>query len=101
MPSVSILAEPPVTLVDGNAKAKGNFEVAEAYLEYLYSPAAQKLAAKHYYRPYQPEYADPDDLARFPDVKRITVQDTFGGWQAAQKKHFADGGVFDSIYRAE
>ncbi|GAB4364249.1 MAG: sulfate ABC transporter substrate-binding protein [Methylohalobius crimeensis] len=98
VPSVSIKALPPVTVVDGNAKKHGAFEVAKAYLEYLYSPIGQHLAAKHYYRPYQPEHADPEDLARFPQVNTFTVDEVFGGWQKAQKTHFADGGVFDQIY---
>lgn len=98
VPSISILAEPPVTVVDENSKKHGVYEVAQAYLEYLYSPIGQKLAAKHYYRPFKPEYADPDDLKRFPDVARVGVNDVFGGWQEAQKKHFNDGGVFDRIY---
>lgn len=97
VPSVSILAEPPVTVVDGVASKRGTERVARAYLEYLYSPVGQKLAAKHYYRPVKPEHADPADLARFPKVELITIED-LGGWQAAQQKHFADGGVFDQIY---
>ncbi len=97
VPSVSILAEPPVTVVDGVASKRGTERVARAYLEYLYSPVGQKLAAKHYYRPVKPEHADPADLARFPKVALITIED-LGGWQAAQQKHFADGGVFDQIY---
>lgn len=101
VPSVSILAEPPVTVVDGNADKRGNAEVAKAYLEYLYSPTAQKLAAKHYYRPSQPQHADPEDIARFPEVKLFTVDDTFGGWQNAQETHFSDGGVFDQIYTVQ
>ncbi len=99
VPSISILAEPPVTVVDGNAKRKGTEKIAKAYLEYLYAPAGQRLAAKHYYRPVRPEFADPKDVARFPDVKTFTVDDTFGGWQSAQKAHFADGGIFDQIYQ--
>ena len=98
VPSVSIVAEPPVTVVDGNAKRHGTLEVAKAYLEYLYSPVGQRLAAKHYYRPAEPEHADPADLKRFPKVELITVNDVFGGWQKAQKTHFADGGIFDQIY---
>ncbi|MDX9886551.1 sulfate ABC transporter substrate-binding protein [Thauera sp.] len=97
VPSVSILAEPPVTVVDGVAKKRGTEKVAQAYLEYLYSPVGQKLAAKHYYRPVTPEHADPADLTRFPKVELITIED-LGGWQAAQTKHFADGGVFDQVY---
>ncbi len=98
VPSISILAEPPVTVVDKNAKQHGNYEVAQAYLEYLYSPVGQRLAAKHYYRPTNPEYADPVDLARFPEVTRISVGEVFGGWDAVQEKHFNDGGLFDAIY---
>lgn len=97
VPSISILAEPPVTVVDGVADKRGTTKIAQAYLEYLYSPVGQKLAAKHYYRPSAPEHADPADVARFPEVKLITIDD-LGGWQAAQKKHFADGGVFDQLY---
>ena len=97
VPSISIRAEPPVTVVDGVAKKRGTEKVAQAYLEYLYSPVGQKLAARHYYRPVTPEHADPADVARFPKVELITIED-LGGWQAAQKKHFADGGVFDQVY---
>ena len=97
VPSVSILAEPPVTVVDGVAKKRGTEKIAHAYLEYLYSPVGQKIAARHYYRPVKPEHADPADVARFPKLDLITIDD-LGGWQAAQKKHFADGGVFDQIY---
>lgn len=97
VPSVSILAEPPVTVVDGNTKKRGTEKVASAYLEYLYSPLGQKVAARHYYRPIKPELADPKDIARFPKVNLIKI-DELGGWQAAQKKHFADGGTFDQIY---
>ena len=97
VPSISIRAEPPVTVVDGVANKRGTARVAQAYLEYLYSPVGQKIAARHYYRPVRPEHADPADVARFPKVELITIED-LGGWQAAQKTHFADGGVFDQIY---
>lgn len=97
VPSVSILAEPPVTVVDGVATRRGTEKVARAYLEYLYSPVGQKLAAKHYYRPIKPELADAKDVARFPKVKTFTIEE-LGGWQKAQKTHFADGGVFDQLY---
>ncbi|MET4690511.1 sulfate ABC transporter substrate-binding protein [Sinorhizobium fredii] len=97
-PSISIKAEPPVALVDGNVDAKGTRKVAEAYLDYLYSDAGQKLAAKHYYRPFKPELADPKDTARFADLKLVTI-DEFGGWKEAQPKFFADGGLFDQIYK--
>ncbi len=98
VPSLSILAEPPVTVIDGNAKKRGTLNVAQAYLEYLYSPTGQKLAAKHYYRPIAPEHADPEDIKRFPELELVTIDAEFGGWQKAQKTHFGDGGVFDQIY---
>ncbi|MDO9416250.1 sulfate ABC transporter substrate-binding protein [Pararhizobium sp.] len=97
-PSVSIKAEPPVSLVDGNADAKGTRKVAEAYLNYLYSDVGQKIAAKHYYRPFKPELAEKADIERFKDLKLVTI-DEFGGWKEAQPKYFGDGGVFDSIYK--
>jgi sulfate transport system substrate-binding protein len=75
----------------------GTRKVAEAYLEYLYSPTGQAIAAKHYYRPLTTEGVDPADLARFPEVELITIDDVFGGWQEVQRRHFADGGVFDQI----
>lgn len=99
VPSVSILAEPPVTLVEGNAKKHGTIEVARAYLEYLYSPTGQRLVAKHFYRPVKPEEADPADVKRFPQVEVFTVDAVFGGWQKAQVTHFADGGTFDQLYQ--
>jgi sulfate/thiosulfate transport system substrate-binding protein len=100
VPSISMLAEPTVALVDANVDAKGTRAVAEAYLEYLYSPEGQRLAAKHYYRPYQIEHADPEDAERFPEVKLVTIDDPiFGGWDKAQPEHFGDGGTFDQIYR--
>jgi len=98
VPSISILAEPPVTLVDKVVDKHGTREVAQAYLEYLYSPVGQRLAAKHYYRPVEPEHADPADRARFPEVTLFTIDEVFGGWKNAQKVHFDDGGVFDQIY---
>ncbi|KQY27253.1 sulfate ABC transporter substrate-binding protein [Rhizobium sp. Root482] len=97
-PSISIKAEPPVALVEGNADAKGTRKVAEAYLQYLYSDVGQKIAAKHYYRPFKPEAADPEDIKRFADVKLVTI-DEFGGWKEAQPKYFGDGGLFDQIYK--
>jgi sulfate transport system substrate-binding protein len=96
---VSILAEPPVAVVDGNAQKHGALKVARAYLEFLYAPEGQRLAAKHFYRPVSPEHADPEDRARFPELKLFTVQDVFGGWQRAQAEHFNDGGTFDQIYQ--
>ncbi|MEF8750868.1 MAG: sulfate ABC transporter substrate-binding protein [Candidatus Accumulibacter necessarius] len=97
VPSVSILAEPPVTVVNGVADKRGTTKVATAYLEYLYSAEGQKIAAKNYYRPIKPELADAKDVARFPKVNLIRI-DELGGWQAAQKKHFSDGGTFDQVY---
>jgi sulfate/thiosulfate transport system substrate-binding protein len=82
-PSLSILAEPPVALVPGNAERKGNLEVAQAYLDYLYSDVGQALAAKHYYRPYKPELAAAEDIARFGELNLVTIED-FGGWREAQ-----------------
>ncbi|MFV3074627.1 sulfate ABC transporter substrate-binding protein [Niveispirillum fermenti] len=97
VPSVSILAEPPVAVVDKNVDRKGTRKVAEAYLTYLYTPEGQELAAKHYYRPRLPQlaqkYAD-----RFPELALFDIS-KFGGWSVAQKAHFADGGVFDQIYK--
>ena len=97
VPSVSILAVPPVTLVDGNVDANGTREIATAYLEHLYSADGQRIAAKNFYRPFDPSLADPEDVARFPDLKLVTIED-FGGWAEAQQTHFGDGGVFDRIY---
>jgi sulfate transport system substrate-binding protein len=100
VPSISILAQPSVAVVDGNAEANGNLEVARAYLEYLYSPVGQRLAAKNYYRPSKPELADPADLKRFPEVQLLNIDDPlFGGWKNAQRVHFAEGGTFDQIYK--
>lgn len=96
-PSVSILAEPPVALVPGNADRKGNTEVAQAYLDYLYSDEGQAIAAKHYYRPSNPDAAAPEDIARFGEVNLVTIED-FGGWREAQPAFFGDGGIFDQIY---
>ncbi len=98
VPSVSIRAEPPVALVDAVAAKHGTTEMAQAYLEYLYSPVGQRLAAKHYYRPVKPKYADREDLNRFPQVTLFTVDEVFGGWEKAQIAHFKDGGLFDMIY---
>jgi sulfate transport system substrate-binding protein len=97
IPSLSILAEPPVALIDKNVDRHGTSEVAQAYLQYLYSPEGQRIAAKHYYRPRHPEYADAKDMARFPKLELVTLQDTFGSWAQAQQKHFAEGGVFDQM----
>lgn len=96
-PSVSILAEPPVALVVGNADKKGNTDLAKAYLDYLYSDEGQAIAAGNYYRPFRPEAAKPEDIARFGKVNLATIAD-FGGWREAQPRFFGDGGVFDQIY---
>lgn len=97
VPSLSILAEPPVAVVEGNARAKGNLDVATAYLKFLYSETGQRLAAKHYFRPAEPASVDAAALSRFPQLERVTIDAEFGGWAVAQKTHFDDGGVFDAI----
>jgi sulfate/thiosulfate transport system substrate-binding protein len=100
VPSLSIKAEPPVAVVDKVVDAKGTRKVAEAYLKFLYTPEAQKLIAKRYYRPSDPSTADAKDLARFTKLNLVSIDDPlFGGWAAAQPKHFDDGGVFDQIYQ--
>ena len=102
VPSISIKAVPPVAVVDANVDAKGTRKVAEEYLKYLYSDAAQKLIAANYYRPFKPEAADPNDLKRFLDIKLATIDDPlFGGWAKVQPTHFADGGIFDQIYKPQ
>jgi len=98
VPSLSILAEPPVTVLDKNAEAHGTKEVAQAYLEYLYTPVGQKLAAKYYYRPSKPELVDVAVMKQFPEIELFSVNEVFGSWKEAQSKHFNDGGVFDAIY---
>ena len=97
VPSVSILAEPPVALIDQNVDKHGTRKVAEAYLEFLYTKEGQEIIAKHYYRPQDEEilkkYAN-----NFVSVEMFTIDEVFGGWQKAQKEHFDNGGVFDRIY---
>jgi len=95
-PSLSILAEPPVAVVDKVVDKHGTRAVAEAYLKFLYTPAAQDIAGKHYYRPYD-EAAAKKYAAVFPKVTTFTIDDVFGGWKKAQTTHFADGGVFDQL----
>ena len=97
-PSVSILAEPPVTVVDKNAAAHDATEVANAYLKFLYSPEGQKIVAKNFYRPSEPKHADAEDVRRLPEIKLFTVDEVFGSWAQAQATHFNDGGTFDLIY---
>jgi sulfate transport system substrate-binding protein len=98
VPSVSILAEPPVAIVDKVVDKKGTRAAAEAYLQFLYSPEGQELAAKFHYRPRDQKVAA-KYAATFAQVKLFTIDQAFGGWQNAQKTHFADGGTFDQIYR--
>jgi sulfate/thiosulfate-binding protein len=97
-PSVSILAEPPVTVVDRVVDRRNSRALAEAYLQYLYSPEGQRIAARHHYRPRNPDVLQ-EFSGTFADVSLFTIDEVFGGWQAAQPAHFADGGVFDQIYR--
>jgi sulfate transport system substrate-binding protein len=99
VPALSILAEPPVAVIDRWADAHGTRPVAQAYLEYLYTPEGQRLAAQHFYRPVYGQYATPADLARFAALELVTVDQVFGGWQRAQRIHFDDGGIFDQIYQ--
>lgn len=98
LPSISILAEPPVTAIDKYTEKHATTEVAKAYLEYLYSPEGQEIVAEHFYRPSDPgvaaRYAD-----RFPELELFTIDEFFGSWQNAQSIHFNDGGIFDQIYR--
>ncbi|MDI6028036.1 sulfate ABC transporter substrate-binding protein [Corticibacterium sp. UT-5YL-CI-8] len=100
IPPSSILAEPPVAVVDANVDAKGTRKQAEAYLKYLYSEEGQRLAAKHHYRPSKPELVPADELQKLPELKLISIDDPiFGGWAKAQPYHFGDGGIFDQIYK--
>ena len=100
VPSLSILAEPPVAVVDKNAEKKGNTEIAKAYLEHLYSPAGQEIAAKNFYRPRDAAVAA-KYAQQFPKLELVTIDKDFGGWKTAQPKFFNDGGVFDQIYQAQ
>jgi sulfate transport system substrate-binding protein len=99
-PTTSILAEPPVSVVDKVVDRRGTRKIAEAYLQYLYSPEGQEIAAHNYYRPTDPTVAA-KYASKFPKLKLFTINDTFGGWQNAQKTHFSDGGVFDKIYQPD
>jgi sulfate/thiosulfate transport system substrate-binding protein len=98
VPSVSIVAEPPVAVVDGVASRKGTQTLAQAYLSYLYTPEGQEIAAKHHYRPTDARVAA-KYASSFPKLTLFTIEQVFGGWQPAQKKHFGDGGIFDQIYK--
>ena len=98
VPSQSILAEPPVAVVDKVVDQKGTRAVAQAYLQYLYSPQGQEIVARHYFRPHLASVAKLY-ASRYPKVRMVTVQGVFGGWQSAQSKFFADGAIFDQIYQ--
>jgi sulfate/thiosulfate transport system substrate-binding protein len=97
-PSVSMLAEPPVAIVDRVVDKRGTRELAQAYLEFLYGETGQETAAKHYYRPHLASVAA-KHAQQFQQVSLFTIEEVFGGWQSAQKTHFSDGGVFDQIYQ--
>jgi sulfate/thiosulfate transport system substrate-binding protein len=98
VPPLSILAEPPVAVVDKVVDKRGTRKAAEAYLRYLYSEEGQEIAAKHYYRPTNAKVAQ-KYASRFPKVQLFTINEAFGGWQKASKAHFQDGGTFDQIYQ--
>jgi sulfate transport system substrate-binding protein len=97
-PSLSILAEPPVAVVDTVATRKGSLKVAQAYLQYWYTPEAQEIAARNFYRPVDPQVAA-RHVGQFAKVNLFTIDQAFGGWARAQKTHFADGGMFDQIFQ--
>ena len=99
VPSVSILAEPPVTVVNKNAEHKGTLNVSNEYLKYLYSKDGQELAAKHYYRPSIPSLVSKEKLEIFPKLELFKIDDVFESWENAQETHFNDGGTFDLIYK--
>jgi sulfate transport system substrate-binding protein len=98
VPSLSILAEPPVAWVDAVTRRKGTTELARAYLEYLYTPEAQEIIAQNHYRPSLPEISS-KYAKKYPTPELVTIDKDFGGWKAAHVKHFADGGIFDQIYQ--
>jgi sulfate transport system substrate-binding protein len=100
VPSLSVLAEPPVAVVDKNAEKKGNEEIAKAYLEHLYSKEGQEIVAKNFYRPRDKDVAA-KYAKQFPKLELVTIDKDFGGWKTAQPKFFNDGGVFDQIYQAQ
>ena len=101
IPSISILTEPPVALVDANVDRHGTRKVAEAYLQFLYSARGQQLAVKNYFRPARADLVPAADLARFRPISVVTIDNAFGGWKKAQATHFADGALFDQIFRPE
>ena len=98
VPSLSVLAEPPVALVEGNAEAKGTRKVAQAYLDFLYTPKAQLIIAQNFYRPYDKQAVAAQSKITFPEIELIDITH-FGGWAKAQATHFADGGTFDQLYK--
>ncbi len=98
VPSISILAEPPVSIVDKVVDRRGTRAIAQAYLEYFYSPEGQEIAARNFYRPTMKSVAA-KYAAQFPKLELFTIE-LFGGWQKAQKAHFADAAIFDQIYQA-
>jgi sulfate transport system substrate-binding protein len=98
LPSLSILAEPPVSVVDKVVERRGTRAVAEAYLEFLYSQEGQEIAARHHYRPRLEDVRE-KHKAKFPEMNLVTIDEEFGGWTKAQKIHFDDGGIFDQIYQ--
>jgi sulfate/thiosulfate transport system substrate-binding protein len=100
IPSISIRADPTVALVPGNITSEEQREAAQAYLEYLYSPEGQAVALKNFYRAWDTSKADPADVARFPELELVSIDD-FGGWSKVQPEQFGDGGVFDQIYKAK
>jgi sulfate/thiosulfate transport system substrate-binding protein len=100
VPSISVLAEPPVALVEANIQSDEQRKLAEAYLNFLYTPEAQALALKHFYRAWDTSAAAPEDVARFPELELVNIS-AFGGWEKAQPEHFGDGGFFDQIYVAK
>ncbi|HBD92000.1 MAG TPA: sulfate transporter subunit [Gemmobacter sp.] len=97
VPSVSVLAEPPVALVEGNIATDGSRKLATAYLDFLYSPEGQALAYKNFYRAWDASKAAPEDVAPFPELELVDIA-SFGGWAKVQPEHFGDGGIFDQIY---
>lgn len=99
-PSLSVRAEPPVAWVDRNVERNGTRRQAEAYLRFLYSPQGQQLAARHHYRPAEPRGVPTALLARFPPVRMVGIDQAFGGWTKAHATHFADGALFDRVYRS-
>lgn len=96
-PSISILAEPSVAIVDKTVDKDGHRNLARGYLNFLYSPLGQELAAKHYFRPRNPQVAA-KYAKQFPKIKLFSINDVFGGWAKAQKTHFVNGAIFDQIY---